>query len=120
MPMARLRSSSSGLLITSRAKISPLRQRIAAAVSTPSGAPPMPMTAWTPLPRTAAAMPAERSPSEINRMRAPVTRPFEDGDHEVLDVAIQAARDRTQVLADRRVQAHRPFGVRPDDELLHV
>ena len=47
------------------------RQRIAAAVSTPSGAPPMPITACTPIPPTAAAMPADRSPSGISRMRAP-------------------------------------------------
>ena len=45
---------------------------MAAAVRTPSGAPPMPITACTPDPTTAAAMPAERSPSPINRMRAPV------------------------------------------------
>ena len=74
MPIARQRSSSSGLVTTSRAKISPFRQRIAAAVSTPSGAPPIPITAWTPLPATAAAMPADRSPSPIRRMRAPVAR----------------------------------------------
>ena len=101
IPIARHRSSCSGLVTTSRAKISPLRQRIAAAVSTPSGAPPVPITAWTPEPTTAAVMPAERSPSPINRMRAPVarmsrdqlfvTRPVEDGDHQVLDRSAEAA-----------------------------
>ena len=130
MPIARQRSSCSGLLTTSRAKISPFRQRIAAAVSTPSGAPPMPMTACTPLPTTAAAMPAERSPSEIRRMRAPaarisldqllVARPVEHDHDQVLDVALEAARDRLQVLRDRRVQADRVLGARADDQLLHV
>ena len=47
---------------------------MAAAVMTPSGAPPDPMTACTPVPITAAAMPAERSPSPISRMRAPAAR----------------------------------------------
>ena len=74
MPIARQRASCSGVSTTRRAKISPPRQRIAAAVSTPSGAPPMPITAWTPLPITAAVMPADRSPSPIRRMRAPVAR----------------------------------------------
>ena len=74
MPIARQRSSCSGLLTTRRAKISPFRQRIAAAVSTPSGAPPVPITACTPVPTTAAAMPADRSPSPIRRIRAPVAR----------------------------------------------
>ena len=58
----------------SAAMLQPARQRIAAAVSTPSGAPPVPITACTPLPTTAAAIPAERSPSPIRRMRAPVVR----------------------------------------------
>ena len=74
IPIARQRSSCSGLDTTRRAKISPFRQRIAAAVNTPSGAPPVPITAWTPEPATAAVMPAERSPSPIRRMRAPVAR----------------------------------------------
>ena len=56
MPIARQRASCSGVFTTRRAKISPFRQRIAAAVSTPSGAPPVPITAWTPEPTTAAAM----------------------------------------------------------------
>jgi hypothetical protein len=34
----------------------------------------MPITACTPLPTTAAAMPADRSPSPMRRMRAPVAR----------------------------------------------
>jgi hypothetical protein len=34
----------------------------------------VPMTAWTPVPMTAAAMPAERSPSVISLMRAPAAR----------------------------------------------
>ena len=61
----------------------------------PSGAPPVPITACTPLPTTAAAMPADRSPSEMSRMRAPVARisvdqplvarPVEHDDDEVVD-----------------------------------
>src|SRR5205807_1253325 len=43
----------------------PLRQRSAAAVSTPSGAPPIPMTTWTLVRRTAAVIPADRSPALI-------------------------------------------------------
>ena len=55
------------------------------------------MTACTPLPTTAAAMPAERSPSLISRMRAPVVadffdqlsvpRPIEHHHDQILDVA---------------------------------
>jgi len=45
MPMALQRASSSGVRITRRPKTSPFRQRIAAAVRTPSGAPPIPITA---------------------------------------------------------------------------
>ena len=46
----------------------------AAAARTPSGAPPMPRTAWTPVPWTAQAIAAERSPSVMSLMRAPVAR----------------------------------------------
>src|SRR5882724_207018 len=42
--MRAIRSSSSGLLMTSRPSMYPFRQRIAAAVLPPSGAPPDPMT----------------------------------------------------------------------------
>src|SRR2546430_220380 len=73
-PIFPSRSPSSGLLITSRARICPLRQRSAAAVSTPSGAPPVPITACTPVPTTDTEIPAERSPSPISRMRAPAVR----------------------------------------------
>ena len=130
MPIARQRSSCSGLLTTSRAKISPFRQRIAAAVSTPSGAPPVPMTAWTPLPTTAAAMPADRSPSrdqpDARAGRADlldqrlVARPVEHDDDEILDVALEAAGDRVEVLGHRRVEADGILRARTDDELLHV
>ena len=74
MPIFPQRRSSSAVRTTSRAKISPLRQRMAAAVSTPSGAPPVPITACTPVPTTAAAMPADRSPSPMSWIRAPVAR----------------------------------------------
>ena len=72
---------------------------MAAAVSTPSGAPPVPITACTPVPTTAAVMPAERSPSPISRMRAPALRmsairrswrgPVQDDHHQVVHLAVQ-------------------------------
>src|SRR6266436_4883158 len=73
-PIFASRSACSGLLTTSRARICPFKQRSAAAVNTPSGAPPVPITACTPVPITAEEIPAERSPSPINRMRAPAAR----------------------------------------------
>ena len=92
-----------GVVSTSRPWISPFRQRMAAAVSTPSGAPPIPITAWTPVPSTAAEMPAERSPSPISRIRAPALRMSAISvswrgrsstiDHEVVDVAVERSRD---------------------------
>ena len=73
-PMLFIRSACSASFTTSLARISPFRQRSAAAVNTPSGAPPIPMTAWTPVPRRATLMPAERSPSVMSRIRAPADR----------------------------------------------
>src|SRR5215204_3956426 len=55
-----------------RAWISPFKHFIAAAVMTPSGAPPIPINACMFVPATAAEIPAERSPSEIKRILAPV------------------------------------------------
>ena len=70
------------------------------------------MTAWTPVPDTAAEMPAERSPSPISRMRAPgladvgdqllVARAVEHDHHEVVHVAVERPRDGLQVVRDRR------------------
>ena len=104
---------------------------MAAAVITPSGAPPVPITACTPVPRTAAAMPAERSPSPIRRMRAPASRmsamscswrgAVEDHDGEV---ARPRARRPWRVL--RRFSATGasmwtlPRAVGPTIDLLHV
>ena len=103
---------------------------MAAAVSTPSGAPPMPITACTPVPATAAAMPADRSPSPISRMRAPgrpdigdqlfVARAVEHHHGELVHLAAEAARDRAQVLAHRGIEIDQMLRARPDDELLHV
>ena len=59
--MRSIRASSSGVFTTRRATISPERQRSAAAVRTPSGAPPDPITACTPVPATLAPIPAERA-----------------------------------------------------------
>ena len=116
--------------MTSRAKISPFRHRIAAAVSTPSGAPPVPITAWTPLPDTAAAMPADRSPSPMRRMRAPVARMSAisfswRGRSSTTTVSSSTCRpsargDRPQVLAHRRVDVDEVLGAGADDQLLHV
>src|SRR5437870_170448 len=74
MPIFRMRSSCPGLVGTRRASMPPFKQRSAAAASTPSGAPPIPITAWTLVRRTAAEMPADRSPSPISLMRAPALR----------------------------------------------
>ena len=41
---------------------------------TPSGAPPVPITAWTPVPETAHEIAADRSPSPISLIRAPAAR----------------------------------------------
>ena len=41
---------------------------------TPSGAPPMPITAWTPVPDTAQLIAADRSPSPMSLIRAPAAR----------------------------------------------
>ena len=103
----------------------PFRQRSAAAASTPSGAPPMPMTACTLVPRTAAEMPAERSPSLISLMRAPALRmssmsfswrgAIEDDDDEVA----RPTRPRRVAIAfrfvlDRRVECRsRPCAAGP-------
>jgi hypothetical protein len=67
---------------------------MAVAVMTPFRAPPVPVTACTPLPRTAALMPAERSPFEIIdpgagradiRDETVLTGSVEDHDDQVLD-----------------------------------
>ena len=103
---------------------------MAAAVSTPSGAPPMPKTAWTPVPRIAAEMPAERSPSPISRMRAPAARmscdqlgvalPVEHHDRQLVDVAAEGIGDVAEVLGHRGVDVDPPARRRPDHDLVHV
>ncbi len=130
MPIATARSSSSGLDTTSRAKISPPRHRIAAAVSTPSGAPPVPITAWTLEPSTAAAIPADRSPSPIRRMRAPaaanlgdqlfVARSRSSTTMTRSSTGARGLRDRSQVVFHRAIEAHGVLRARTDDQLLHV
>ena len=104
--------------------------RIAAAVSTPSGAPPMPITACTPLPATAAAMPADRSPSPISRMRAPVARISAmscswRGRSSTMTTRSSTRRPSACAIARRlsRTGASRSttsLRARADDELLHV
>ena len=130
MPMAACAPPALPWSGTSRPCMPPFRQRIAAAASTPSGAPPMPMTAWTLVPRTAAEMPAERSPSEISRMRAPALR---------ISSISSSWRGRSSTMTTRsftwrpsrlamtwrfslgvRVEVDRALRRRPDDDLLHV
>ena len=113
MPIARQRSSSSGLLTTSRAKISPFRQRIAAAVSTPSGAPPMPITACTPRADdrrrdagrqvAVADQPDARAGGADVGDQLLVARPVEHDDDQVVDVAVERrARSRAGCRAPAR------------------
>jgi len=102
---------------------------MAAAVRTPSGAPPVPITAWTPDPTTAAAMPADKSPSPISRMRAPVARMSAislswRGRSRTVTTRSSTDRprqpDRPQVLVHRRVEADVVLRARADDQLVHV
>ena len=75
---------------------------------TPSGAPPMPITAWTPVPETAHEIAADRSPSQMSLIRAPaaadlvdqrvVARPLEDDDGDVADPAAERLGDPVDVL----------------------
>src|SRR5438046_328640 len=58
----------------SRQTISAPRHRSAAAASTPSGAPPVPMTACTSVPAMGTESDAMRSPSSMSLMRAPAAR----------------------------------------------
>src|SRR5713226_6328296 len=117
MPILANRSSCSGLVTTRRAWIWPFKQRSAAAVSTPSGAPPVPITAWTPVPITAALMPAERSPSEIRRIRA---RAVEDDDDEVFHVAVEPLGDGFQIVRHRCIQLHRSLARWAHNYFFHV
>ena len=100
--------------MTRRAKISPLRHRIAAAVSTPSGAPPVPITAWTPLPDDrrgdAGRQVAVADETDARAGGADVAdqllvaRPIEHHDDELVDLAAERPGDGAQVLAHRRVE----------------
>ena len=111
MPIFRMRSASAGRVITSRPWISPFRQRIAAAVSTPSGAPPVPITAWTPVPddgdRDAGRQVAVADQPDPGAGLADlgdqllVARPVEHDHHQVVDVAVERPRHRLQVVRDR-------------------
>src|SRR6186713_909133 len=78
------------------------------------------MTACTPDPSTAAAMPAERSPSPIRRMRAPALR---------ISPISFSWRSRSRTMTTRSstlrssalaIEADRVPRPRPDDQLLHV
>src|SRR3954465_11508677 len=101
MPIARQRSSCSGLLTTSRAKISPFRHRIAAAVRTPSGAPPVPITACTPDPTTAAARPAPRGAAPRRQVTIADQADARAGRADVVDqllVPLALEHDHHQIL----------------------
>ena len=75
----------------------------------PPGAPPMPITAWTPVPATATEIAAVTSPSSMSLMRAPacrssrdelgVARAVEHDDGQVAHIAVEAVGDDLQVLA---------------------
>ena len=79
---------------------------------------------------TAAVIPAERSPSEISRMRAPVLRissisfSWRGRSRTIIDqilhLAVEPLRDRFQVVCHRRVEVDRALARRADDDLLHV
>ncbi len=108
------------LVSTSLAWISPFRQRMAAAVRTPSGAPPVPITAWTPVPdhrgRDAGrevAVPDEPDPrprlADVGDQPL-VARSVEDDDHQVVDLAVEAAGDRLEVVLHRGVDVDLPLG----------
>ena len=130
MPIFARRSWCSGLLTTRRARISPLRQRSAAAVSTPSGAPPVPMTACTPVPsdrggdaggKIAIADQADARARGANILDELLWRgAFENHDDQVLFVAVEAARDGANVVGDRRIQVHGALATRADDDFFHV
>src|SRR4026207_137341 len=104
MPIARQRASCSGVVTIRRPKISPFRHRMAAAVSTPSGAPPIPITARTPLPATAPPCAGARRANLCDQLL--VTRTIEHDDDEIFDVSIQGTGDRAQVLGGARIEAH--------------
>src|ERR1700691_2520420 len=98
MPIAAVRSKCSGFATTNRAKICPFKQRKAAAVSTPSGAPPVPITACTDVPRTGFA---------YVRDQLLVAWAVQHYDHQILHVSVVAAGDRAQVVFHRGVQIDR-------------
>ena len=100
-----------------RPSMCPFRRRIAAAVVAPSGAPPEPMTACTPVPITAAAStPAERSPSPIRPELSPPGRTnvgkflFHDAGRSSTITTrsstsrVQPLRNIFQIIGDGRIQ----------------
>src|SRR5690606_34560272 len=54
----------------------------------------------------------------VDQLRVAVA--IEHDDDEVLDVPLEASRDRAKVLGNRRVQAHRVLRGWTHDQLLHV
>src|SRR5258708_6225841 len=122
IPIFFARARSSGLRNFSRPRISPPRHLSAAAASTPSGAPPVPMTAWTAVPDTATDIAAIKSPSSMSLMRAPATlryredrdrvraafrdrvRPFERVDRDI-DLGADALADLLADVEHRRLVA---------------
>ena len=79
---------------------------------------------------TAAAMPADKSPSPISLILAPglanvgnqlfVPRPVEHDDHQIFDVAVHALGNILQVVDHWRVDIYRTFAGRTDHDLFHV
>ena len=97
---------------------------------TPSGAPPVPITAWTPVPETAHEIAADRSPSPMSLIRAPACRTS------AMRASWRGRSRMTTVMSPTRrpsaLAMRRRFSVglsrmstlprrhRPDAQLLHV
>ncbi len=90
----------------------------------------MPITACTPVPTTAALMPADRSPSEIKPDASTggadlgdkifVARPIEHDDNEVFHFTVEPLRDGFQIVGNRRIQLDSSFTGGTHDYFLHV
>ena len=90
----------------------------------------MPITAWTPVPMTAADIPAERSPSPMSRMRAPLARisPISfswRGRSRTITTRSSTSRssrlgDCAQIVGHRRIQVDRALAGGAHDNFFHV
>ena len=98
---------------------------------TPSGAPPMPITAWTPVPETAQLIAADRSPSVMSLIRAPAARTSSISASwrgrsrmtTVMSLTLAAERRRRSGRGSRSgelADVDLAGGARPDAQLLEV